>query len=204
MNHRDTPRATPAPGLETAAAHRTGAGNGRRGYGLAVMVAVIGALAAAVWAVTGYLDQIQRPEQFARTEIPGTASVAITQAGLHVVFVESAGPADLTAADLTVIGPSGAPVGIRPYALDLRYDVPGTPGQVGTGVAVFTADRTGTYQVGTQAISTDKKTLAVGDDLAPEVVRAVAVPSTIGILVVLVGLGLALVTWIRDERRSQS
>lgn len=204
MKHSDTPRATPARGLQTAAAHRAGVINGRRGYGLAVMVAIIGALAAAVWAVTGYLDQIQRPDQFARTEIPGTAAVAITQAGLHVVYVESAGPADLTAADLTVIGPSGAPVEARPYTLDLRYDVPGTPGQVGTAVAAFTADRTGTYQVGTQVIATDQQTLAVGDDLAPEVLRTVAVPSTIGIAVVLAGLGLALVTWIRDERRSQS
>ena len=92
MKHRDTPRATPAPGLESAAAHRTGAGNGRRGYGLAVMVAVIGALAAAVWAVTGFLDQVQRPETVrahrgARHRIRGDS-----QAGLHVVYVEVPGP----------------------------------------------------------------------------------------------------------------
>ena len=43
-------------------------------------------------------------------------------------------------ADLTVIGPQGATVDVRPYALHLRYDVPGAPGQVGTAVAVFDAE----------------------------------------------------------------
>ena len=56
----------------------------RRGYGLAVLVAVVGAAAASLWAVTGFLDQIQRPEQFARTQVPGIASVVITQTGSHV------------------------------------------------------------------------------------------------------------------------
>ena len=135
---------------------------------------------------------MQRPEQFARTEVPGITSVAITQTGSHVVYVEGAEPVELTAADLTVIDPKGTPVEVAPYALDLRYDVPGAPGQVGTAVAVFDADRTGTYQVGTQAVAADQSTsLAVGDDLAPEVIRTVAVPSTIGVLVLLAGIGLA-------------
>jgi hypothetical protein len=178
---------------------------GRRGYGLAVLVAVVGATAAALWAVTGFLDQIQRPEQFARAEVPGNVSVAITQTGSHVIYVEGTAPVDLDAPDLTVIGPQGAAAAVRPYALDLRYDVPGAPGQVGTAVAVFDADRTGTYQVGTQASATDRTAhLAVGDDLAPAVIRTVVVPSAIGVLVLLAGIGLALATWIHDERRTRS
>ena len=136
--------------------------------------------------------------------MPGIASVEITQTGSHVIYVEGAGPVELTAADLTVIGPQGAPVQVRPYALDLRYDVPGAPGALGTAVAVFDADRTGTYRVGTEAVlAGGTTTLAVGDDLAPEVIRSVAVPSTIGVLVLLAGIGLALATWIHDERRSR-
>jgi hypothetical protein len=175
---------------------------------LAVLVAIVGTTAAALWAVTGFLDQVQRPEQFARTETPGIASVTITQTGAHVIYLEGAAPVELDAADVTVIGPQGSPVAVRPYALDVRYDVPGAPGRVGTAVAVFDADRTGTYQVGTQAIAAGQTatttTLAVGDDLAPELIRTVAVPSTIGILVVLAGIGLALATWIHDERRNRA
>lgn len=178
--------------------------DGRRSYGLAVLVAVVGATAAALWAITGFLDQIQRPEQFARTEVPGITSVEITQTGSHVVYVEGTGSVELAAADLTVLGPRGTQVEVRPYALDLRYDVPGAPGRVGTAVAVFDADRTGTYQVGAQAAAADHSTsLAVGDDLAPEVIRTVAVPTAVGVLVLLAGIGLALATWIHDERRSR-
>lgn len=207
MERHPTPPRTPvSPGPAAVVSLDAGRPrHGRRGYGAAVLVVVVGAAAAALWAVTGFLDQIQRPEQFARTEVPGITSVAITQTGSHVVYVEGTGSVDLAAEDLSVIGPQGAPVGVRPYSLDLRYDVPGTPGRVGTAVAVFDAERTGTYQVGTQA-DTDARTatLAVGDDLAPEVIRTVAVPSTIGVLVVLAGIGLALATWIHDERRNQS
>ena len=199
--NRPTPPHPIAPG--PTALQYAPARSHRRGYGLAVLVAVVGAAAAALWAVTGFLDQIQRPEQFARAEVPGITTVAITRTGSHVIYVEAAAPVDLDAADLTVIGPQGAQLEVRPYALDLRYDVPGTPGHVGTAMAVFDAGRTGTYQVGTQVATGRTTTLAVGDDLAPEVIRTVAVPSTIGVLVVLAGIGLALATWIHDRRRTQ-
>jgi hypothetical protein len=171
-----------------------------------VLVAVVGATAAVIWAVTGFLDQVQRPEQFARTAVPGVASVTVSQTGPHVIYLEGAGPVTLDAADLTVIGPQGAPVEVLPFALDLRYDAPGAPGRVGTAVAVFHAARTGTYQVGASAQAdprTTATTLAVGDDLAPDVIRSVAVPTAIGVLAVLAGIGLALATWIHDSRRER-
>ncbi len=201
----DRPSTPPEPLSPGAVAFRyPRARDGRRGYGLAVLVAVVGATAAALWAITGFMDQIQHPEQFARTEVPGIASVGITQTGSHVVYVEGTGSVELAAADLTVFGPLGTRVEVRPYELDLRYDVPGAPGQVGTAVAVFDADRTGTYHVGTQAVAADQSTgLAVGDDLAPEVIRTVAVPTAVGVVVLLAGIGLALATWIHDQRRSR-
>jgi hypothetical protein len=204
MDRSTAPRNLVSPGTP-AALSPARSRRGRRGYGLAVLVAVVGATATALWAVTGFLDQVQRPDQFARTEVPGVVSVAITQTGSHVIYLEGSAPVDLDAADLTVIGPQGAAVEVRPYALDLRYDVPGAPGQVGTAVAVFDAGRTGPYQVGIQAVAADQTThLAVGDDLAPEVIRTVAVPSTVGVLVLVAGIGLALATWIHDERRTRS
>ena len=205
MNHRTTPRGAVAQGAPAARPHTARALDGRHGYGLAVLVAIIGATAAGLWAVTGFLDQVQHPEQFARTEVPGITSVAITQTGSHVIYVEGAGPVGLTAADLTVIGPKGASVPVGAYALDLRYDVPGAPDELGTAVAVFGAEVTGTYQVGTDAVlAGGTATLAVGDDLAPEVIRRVAVPSAVGVLVLLAGIGVALATSIHEERRASS
>ncbi|MGB7981145.1 MAG: hypothetical protein WCF36_10190 [Candidatus Nanopelagicales bacterium] len=184
----------------------------RHRYLLAVLVALVGVTAAGLWAVTGFLDQVQRPEEFARTEVPGVMSVEIGQAGSHVIYLEGTEPAPFAAADLTVLDPQGVPVGVHPYSLDLRYDVPGEPGRLGTAIARFDADRTGTYQVGAQTGMADadvpesgaRMTLAVGDDLAPGVLRTVAVPTVIGVLALLAGIGLALATWIDDERRKQS
>ncbi len=189
----------------------------RRGYVLAVLVALVGSMATALWAVTGFLDQVQRPEEFARTEVPGVMSVELSQAGSHVIYVEGAGPVRLTAAALSVIDPEQVTVPVHPYDLDLRYDVPAHPGRLGTAIATFDADRTGTYQVGTLAGLADigvsepgasesgvPVTLAVGDDLAPGVLRSVAVPTVIGVLGLFTGIGLALATWINDERRKQS
>ena len=205
MNRPTTPRGPVPSGPRTVISRDTWTHDGRRGYGLAVLVAVIGAMAAGLWAVTGYMDQVQRPDRFVRTEVPGVMDVAITQPGSHVVYVEGAGPAQLGAADLTVISPQGATIAARPYSADLRYDVPGASGQLGTAVAIFDADRTGTYEVSTQALSADRTTrLAVGDDLAPAAIRTVTVPSAVGVLVVLAGFGLALATWIHDERRNHS
>lgn len=202
MNRPTTP-ATPGP--TAALPHARGApGSGWRGYVLAALVALIGATAAVLWAVTGFLDQLQHPEQFARTAVPGEAAVAITQTGAHVVYVEGTGSAQISAADLTVVGPQGEQLAVRPYTRDLRYDVPGAPGHMGTALAVFDAERTGTYRVGAPAVPADPTTLAVGDDLAPGVVRAVVVPSIIGVLVLLAGIGLAVATWIHRDRRSQS
>jgi hypothetical protein len=205
MDRPATPHQTAHPGT-AAASPAARPRSGRRGYGLAVLVAVVGATAAALWAVTGFLDQVQRPEEFARTPVPGVTSVEISQAGSHVIYLEGAAPVALDAADLTVRGPQGAQVEVRPYALDLRYDVPGAPGKVGTAVAVFQAERTGTYRVGTRAVSADPTTttLAVGDDLAPEVIRTVALPSTIGVLSILAGIGLALATWTHDKGGNRS
>lgn len=202
MDRPNTPHSPFRPGAVAFRYPR--ARDDRRSYGLAILVAVVGATAAALWAITGFLDQIQRPEQFARTEVPGITSVEITQTGSHVIYVEGTGSVELASADLIVIGPQGTWVEVKPYELDLRYDVPGAPGEVGTAVAVFDANRTGTYQVGTQAVAADQSTgLAVGDDLAPEVIRTVAVPTAVGVLVLLAGIGLALATWIHDERRSR-
>ena len=178
--------------------------DGRRSYGLAVLVAVVGATAAALWAVTGFLDQVQRPEQFARTEVPGITSVAITQTGSHVIYVEGTGPWSSGGRSDRDRPAGHTRCRSAPTHWTCATTSPAHRAQLGTAVAVFDADRTGTYQVGTEAVATDQRhPLAVGDDLAPEVIRTVAVPSTIGVLVLLAGIGLALATWIHDERRSR-
>ena len=174
-----------------------------RVFGLAALVAIIGVTTAVVWCVTGILDQTQAPAAFAPAQVPGTVSLVLTQVGQHVVYYEGDDPTALSAGQLEVTAADGAAIEVRPYAHDLRYDVPHRPGVIGTAIAVFDADRTGSYSIGTKAtVAEPGARLAVGDDLAPATVRAIAGPALLAFLSVLAAVAGAVHTWTRRNRRS--
>ncbi len=178
----------------TRAPHR------RLGFTISALLAGIGVAAAGLWGVTAVLDQIQRPEEFVRVDIPGEVPVSMTSTGPHVVYYEGTEPRP-TAEQIDVTGPDGAGLAVRSYGSDLQYDVPGTNdsqgegGQVGTAVGVFTTDRTGTFTVRIKA-SADG-VLAVGDDLRPGVTKAVVFPALLGVLALVSGSVLAVWTAAR-------
>ncbi len=178
---------------------------GRRlSYGLAVLVAVVGVTTAALWGVTGVVDQVQQPEGFVRADVSHSLSVTLTQVGPHVIYYEGADPTAVSADQLQVVDAAQQAVPVRPYGLDLRYDVPGRPGTLGTAIGVFDADRTGSFVVRTDATVQDAQAqLAVGDDLAPGMVRAIAIPGLAALLSIFAAITLAAGTWSRRERRSQ-
>jgi len=178
---------------------------GRRlSYGLAVLGAVVGVTTAAMWAVTGVLDQVQRPAYFVRADIASSVTMTLTQLGPHVIYYEGHDPTAVSADELVVVDGADRAVAVRPYELDLRYDVPGTPGALGTAIAVFDADRTGPFVIRTHATVPDAQAqLAVGDDLAPAMLRAILLPSLAALLSVIAAITLAAGTWSRRERRSQ-
>ena len=164
-------------------------------YLLAGLLAAVGLIVGAVWCVTALLDQIQRPEHFSRTAAPGSVTATVTSAGTYLVFVEAPRQAaiDVGPADITVSGPAGERVPVTPYGLDQRYDAPDE--LVGSAVAAFRADRAGDFTVTTSA-GTAGQRIAVGDDLAPDVVRAIVLPGLVASLSVLGALALAFGTWL--------
>ena len=173
-------------------------------YGLALLVAVVGVATATVWGVTGVLDQVQQPENFVRADISSSVSVTLTQVGPHVIYYESHGPAAVSAGQLTVLDAARRTVAVRPYSLDLRYDVPGKPGALGTAIGVFDADHTGSYVIATNATVQDPRAqLAVGDDLAPATTRAVLLPLLTALLSITAAIAIAARTWSRRERKDQ-
>jgi len=174
------------------------------GYGLALLVAVVGLTTALVWGITGVLDQLRQPAEFARAAIPGSLTVALTQAGPHVVYYEGADPVAVRADQLSVVDGSGQAVAVRPYRLDLRYDVPGRPATVGTAIAAFDVDHIGSFVIRTDATAAaGRARLAIGDDLAPATVRAVLLPALTGLLSLIAAITLAAGTWSRRERKDQ-
>ena len=179
-------------------------------YGLAVLVAVIGVTTAALWGVTGVLDQVQQPGRFVRADLSAGVSVTLAQVGPHVIYYEGRDPTAVSADQLKVLDAAQRAVPVRPYRLDLRYDVPGKPGVLGTAIAVFDADRTGSVVLRTDAtVHTDatvgdaQAQLAVGDDLAPGTVRAIAIPGLAALLSLVAAITLAARTWSRRERRTR-
>ena len=173
-------------------------------YGLALLVAVVGVATAMVWGVTGVLDQVQQPEAFTRAHISGTLTVNLTQVGAHVIYYESHGPAAVSAGQLKVLDASHRAVAVRPYSLDLRYDVPGMPGALGTAIGVFEADHTGAFAISANSPVRDAQAqLAIGDDLAPATLRAVLLPVLTALLSIIAAIAIAARTWSRRERKDQ-
>lgn len=176
----------------------------RFSYGLAVLVAVVGVATATVWGVTGVLDQVQQPESFTRADISSTLTVTLTQVGAHVIYYEGADPTALSASQLEIADTTQRGVAVRPYEQDLRYDVPGKPGTLGTAIAVFDADHTGSYAIATKATITDAHAqLAVGDDLAPATIRAVLLPALTALLSIIAAIVIASQTRSRHTQKDQ-
>jgi hypothetical protein len=141
----------------------------------AVLIAAVGLAVGLIWAVTGLLDQVQRPAQFSRAALPGGVQVVLTQPGRHVVYHEAPGGSPtLTADQVEVRAPDGALLPVQPYRADLRYD---RADALGAAIGLFTATRTGTYLVSSPDRTGAGGSIAVGDDLAPDVARAVALPA---------------------------
>lgn len=166
----------------------------RRTYLLAAAVAVLGLAGAGVWAGAALLTEAHRPATFERVSVPGSATLTLADGDLRVVYAEGAATPP-TVEQIQVTGPDDAVVPLRPYRGELTYDVPdgtgGTDGRLGVAVASFTAPEAGSYDVGSASFA---GTLAVGRDLAPGALRAVALPAGLGVLALVGGLALAVRT----------
>lgn len=181
---------------------------------MATAVAVIGLTASIVWAAVGLSDQIRRPADMATNTTPGTVIVQISRPGTHVVYLESSVPMaardlapdfGLAPSDVTVTGPDGKDIEVRSYPLDVRYDSPrGTGGAVGHAFAAFDAGEPGDYVVATDVAVADRAArMAVGDDLAPGVLRAILLPILTGIFAVAVAIMLAVRALVRTGHQQR-
>ena len=182
---------------------------------LAAAVAVVGLTASIVWAAVGLADQTRRPADMVTTTTPGSVIVQITRPGTHVVYLESLVPTvardlapslALTASDVTVTGPDKQTIETRAYTLDMRYDAPrGGSGVVGKAFAAFDADKSGTYVVATDvALADTTARIAVGDDLAPGVLRAILLPMLTGIFSLIAAIVLAARALMRLGQQTRS
>ena len=130
----------------------------RTGLAAGILAAVALAVLLA-WSALGFFSAV---DHLARTPLPGAVSVSASQPGELVVYYEGHAGASLNELGLRVRGPDGAAVELKPYDLDLRYDV---GGRVGTAVASFSAPVARRYLVSATAAEPGAR-LAVGADLS--------------------------------------
>ncbi len=153
----------------------------------ATLMAATGLIVCLIWAATALLDQVQKPAEFTRAAVPGQLQVLLTQPGPHVIYREVTPDTAPPTVTLKVTAPDGSPVPVTTYPADLSYD---HEDALFTAVALFSAPRTGTYTV---TASDAGGAIAVGDDLAPDVMRAITLPAlTAGAALALAGLLLVL------------
>jgi hypothetical protein len=99
---------------------------------------------------------------------------------------------------LTVTGPGGAAVPVATYRSSARYDL--DPGRAGRAVATFQATTVGPYRVSAARATEAGATLAVGQDIAPNVVLTRLGVVILGLVTVLVAVPLAVVTYQARSR----
>lgn len=183
-----------------ALATRTGRGPSTAGYWVGALVAILATAGAIVWGVVTFVGWRAHVEDFPRLTPPGTVAISVVDPGTRFIYLEHDRSTPVPAAPtVRVTDPSGAQVPLAPYALEMRYDVPGVGDRIGDGVLTFQATEPGVHDVTVEAAEPGT-TVAVGDDLlwewGPKVAGIVAL--LLGGL--LVGLATIVVTAVRRSR----
>ncbi len=99
----------------------------------AAAVFLVSLVAAAAWSVVGLLAAWNAPDDFARTDLPGTVGVTVTGPGSEGVAVRST---DLTMEYDAHAGDLGTAIGSFEAPEQGTYVVTGTAGEPGTSLAV--------------------------------------------------------------------
>jgi hypothetical protein len=164
-----------------------------------IALAVAGAIAGFVFALTGLDDTI---DGFERVPYPDGGSVLIAEAGDYVVYAEETssfiGPD--RSAQIVITGPGG-PVDSSLYLSELTYDF---GGRSGLAMATFTADIPGRYEFAPSDDEfSDITSLAVGDSIADDLVKAILLPMALGGLGFILGGVILIVTGVRRSREKK-
>ena len=145
---------SPSPGPTSGASEEraTTRPPSRARYSLALGLLVVGMVASLALAITASAARDDHAKGFARADVPGVLTISVDQTGTYNVFAEGTTCLDypnchgqIYPVTVEVTGPVGRPVAVTAWS-GPTYTNGGTEG---TGVATFTATRSGTYRVAT-------------------------------------------------------
>ncbi len=155
------------------------------GFWIAGAVGVLAVVLTIALGITRFVDTLSQPADYARTSVPGSVSVIVRETGERVVYSEGSVRLPLSQLDLTVTGPDGGAVAVRPYTASVTYD---TAGHSGRAVGRFDVPVPGRYVVAARAAAVPGAEIAVGPDLFGDLIGIFTGP----LLVLLAGLILVV------------
>jgi hypothetical protein len=159
----------------------------------AAAVVVLGLLTALGWAVVGVVAAWQAPDGFARTELPGTVAVQVTDTGTQWLYYEHTDGTDVASLDgigIRIVGPDGQAVSSQKTELAMVYDA--KDGALGTAIGTFDATTRGTYTVTAQVAPTPGTALAVGPSVADPLLTPLLGAAAVVGLSMLLAAGLLI------------
>jgi hypothetical protein len=167
-------------------------------YWTAAAIVLLGVSAGVAWGALATLRAHERAQDLPRTAIPGRLEVSAVGGTSTLIFFEGEGkpsPEDLS---LTVTGPDGSPVTVRPYDLRMEYEI---ARWTGTPVASFSASSTGTYSVAAQK-SSGAGDISAGDNFVRA--QALNIVGAVALIGASITLGLVIVAVIIVKRSQLS
>lgn len=166
----------------------------RPGYVLAFIVAVVGVVAAVVYALAAQAAMSNRADGFVRTAVPGTITVHVDRTATYYVYVEGAISLHPS---VQVTDPQGRVVAVGGTSVGPHYY---HGGNGGAAVGRFNALQTGDFRVSVSTGSTVQGDFAVGGQFPLWLRLSDATSWTLLVLFMGSGLGLAVATAIRRRR----
>ena len=151
-------------------------------------IAAVGLVAGLAIGITSYQDSQQEIDTFARTSVPGTATVQVDEPGRQVIYYEgdeSVGLDDLT---VGIIDPAGETVPVFSYEGELIYET--TDLTLGRAIASFEASQIGAYEIEVSGV--DKGQVTVGESFS-----RLALPGVfVGLMIAGLSLVAGFVLWV--------
>jgi hypothetical protein len=170
------------------------------GYWLGALIAMVGLVLVGALVATAIVRMNDHIDAFPRIALPGVTTVTLDASTGRTIYVEGLAPLPLAAIGLRVTDPNGNDVLVRPYGLDVRYDVPGATGSVGYAVGTFRTTVAGRYLIEANGVAPPGYTVAVGDNFAASVIGYAAGAIALFLLTLAGALTLVIVTATRRSR----
>ncbi len=185
--------------LIEASQAKTAAGRSpsRAWYSLALAIALVGVAAAIAWGVTSVRTINRHVSAFPSGTVPGSVTVSVSRAGEQMVYYQGGHRPEPGALGLTVKGPSGGLVPIKPYALDLRVDV---TGGVGKAIATFAAETPGAYSIATTRAAQPGAVILVGDNIGKSLITRTIGAIGLVLASLLVAAAIIVVVLVKRSR----